>query len=51
MSLSTLVITASESAEHGEPAVHPYVVGGVALGILLVLLLVLVAVGGGREHS
>jgi hypothetical protein len=51
MSLSTLVITASESAEHGDPAVHPVVVGGIALGILLILLAILVAVGGGREHS
>ena len=51
MSLSTLVITASESAGHGDPAIHPYLVGGIALGILLTLLAILVAVGGGREHS
>jgi hypothetical protein len=51
MSLSTLVIAASESAGHGEPAVHPYVIGGLALGILLALLGILLAFGGGREHS
>ena len=50
--LNSLVLAAAETAEHhGEPAVHPYVVGGVALGILLFLLLALIAFGGGREHS
>lgn len=46
---TTLVLAAAES--HGEPAIHPYVVGGIALGILLALLLMVVAIGGGREHS
>ncbi|WP_157550910.1 hypothetical protein [Nocardioides jensenii] len=49
MSLTSLIITASES--HGEPAVSPYVVGGIALAILMVSLLIVVAIGGGREHS
>ena len=49
MSLSALIIVAAES--NGEPAVHPYVVGAVALAILLALLLALVTFGGGREHS
>lgn len=44
-------LTLVASAEHGEPAVSPYVVGGSALGLLLLLLLGLVAFGGGREHS
>ena len=39
------------AAEHGEPAISPYAVGAIALGILLALLLVLIAFGGGREHS
>jgi hypothetical protein len=47
---TALMIIASESA-HGEGGIHPYVVGGIALGILLVSLLVLLAIGGGREHS
>jgi hypothetical protein len=49
MSLSSLIIVAAES--HGEPAIHPYAVGGLALGILLALLLALVTFGGGREHT
>ena len=49
--LSTVITLASETSGHGEPAVHPYVVGAIALGILLALLLALVTFGGGREHS
>ncbi len=49
MSLSTLVITASEST--GDPAVNQYVVGGIAFGILFTLLLILLVFAGGREHS
>ena len=46
----TLLAAAEEAAEH-EPAVHPYVIGAIALGILLVLLLALLAFGKGREHT
>lgn len=49
--LSTVTTLAAETAEHGEPAVHPYVVGIIALAVLLVLLLAVVSFGGGREHS
>jgi hypothetical protein len=49
MSLSALIIVAAES--HGEPTVHPYAVGGLALAILLGLLLALITFGGGRDHS
>ncbi|MDT0184353.1 hypothetical protein Q9S36_29580 [Microbacterium sp. ARD31] len=49
--LSTVTTLAAETAEHGEPALHPYVVGGIALAILLVLLLAVISFGGGREHS
>ena len=35
----------------GSEAVHPWVIGGLVLGILLVLLVAVVAIGGGREHS
>ncbi len=48
--LNTLTVLATE-AEHGDPAVSPYVIGGVALALLLVLLLAVVSFGGGREHS
>lgn len=52
MSLSTAVIALSETVEHhSEPALSPYIVGGIALGILIALLLALLAIGGGREHS
>ncbi len=51
MSLSALTVQAAEIAEHGEPAVSPYVVGAIALAILLGLLLALISFGGGREHS
>ena len=50
MSLSDLTVVAA-AAEHGEPLISPYAVGGIALGILLALLVALVAFGGGREHS
>ena len=46
--LSTVAVLASESAE---PALSPYAVGGIALGILLLALLAVVSFGGGREHS
>jgi hypothetical protein len=49
MSLNAIVVAASETS--GEAAVNPWVVGGIALGILLFALLVVVAIGGGREHS
>jgi hypothetical protein len=52
MSLSQIALTLTQAAEeHGEPAVHPWFVGGAALGILLLMLIILVAFGGGREHS
>ena len=50
MSLSALTALATLTAEAG-PAIHPYAVGGLALGLLLALLLALLAFGAGREHS
>lgn len=32
-------------------ALHPYTVGGIALGILLALLAITMIFGGGRDHS
>ncbi|MDT0201046.1 hypothetical protein [Nocardioides sp. AE5] len=49
MSLNALVLSAAENS--GDGSIPPIVVGGVALGILLFALLVVVAIGGGREHS
>jgi uncharacterized protein (DUF2062 family) len=48
--LNTLTVLAAE-AEHGDPVVSPYVVGAIALALLLALLLAVVSFGGGREHS
>jgi hypothetical protein len=48
--LNSLTVLAAE-AEHGDPVVSPFVVGGIALALLLVLLLAVVSFGGGREHS
>jgi len=49
--LSIAIPFAVETGENHSPAVHPYVVGAIALGLLLVLLLAVVSFGGGREHS
>ena len=50
MSLTSLTIVAAE-ASHGEPAIHPYLVGVIVFGILAALLVILLMVGAGREHS
>jgi hypothetical protein len=48
----TLVVLASEAGEHQESAGStPYLVGGGALVMLLVLLAIVTFIGGGREHS
>ncbi len=50
--ISTLALAvASAAEEHGEPAVNPWLIGGGVLALLLLLLIGLVAFGGGREHS
>lgn len=55
MSLSTLpallTAAAAETEAHSDPAVPPWAIGLLALGILLALLVGLVVFGGGREHS
>jgi hypothetical protein len=48
--LAAATLTAAE-VEHGDPVLHPYAVGGIALGLLLVLVLAVISFGGGREHS
>lgn len=46
-----LLLTQVAEEAHDEPAVSPWLVGGIALGILLLMMVILVAFGGGREHS
>ena len=48
LSVQTILVAASE---YGESAISPYVVGGLALAILLTLLVALITFGAGREHS
>lgn len=51
MSSDTALLLVRAAEEHSEPAINPWVVGAIALAILLGMLLALVAFGGGREHS
>ena len=49
---NTLVVLASEAGEHHESAGStPYIIGAIALFLLLALLAVVTFIGGGREHS
>jgi hypothetical protein len=49
--LLTSLITAAEETHSAEPAIHPYWIGAIALGILLTLLVAMLSFGKGREHS
>ncbi|GGO85990.1 hypothetical protein GCM10011584_07250 [Nocardioides phosphati] len=51
--LSTLVLVLAATAEKAEESAGatPYYIGGTALGILFLSLLLVVAFGGGRDHS
>jgi hypothetical protein len=49
--MANTLIFLTESAGHESGGINPYVVGGIALGLLIVLLLAVIAFGGGREHS
>ena len=51
MSSAHHVVVALAEAEHGEPAVHPYLIGVIALVLLLGLLFAVMSFGAGREHS
>lgn len=47
----TLLMLASEGAEQHESAgPYPYIIGAIALSILLLLMLALLIFGKGREH-
>jgi len=50
MSISSLATAAGE-VHSAEPPIHPYLVGAIALALLLVLLVGLLAFGKGRDHS
>ena len=51
--MQTPALALARLAEEGHSAegINPWIVGGVALAILLFLLVVVVAIGGGREHT
>ena len=45
-----VLLSESESTEGGGE-LNPWVVGAIALGILLAALLAVLAIGGGRDHT
>ena len=47
--MKPLILAAVE--EQSDSALHPYVVGAIALGLLLAMLLFTLAFGKGRPHS
>lgn len=49
--MSLTLLTAVKEPLGEGPVIHPYVVGAIALGILLVMLLGLLSFGRGRDHS
>ncbi len=49
--MANTLVFLSEAAAHESGGVNPWVIGALALGILLALLLAVVGFGGGREHS
>jgi hypothetical protein len=50
MSLTSTILAAAETHGAGT-TINPYAVGGIAFGILLVLLVGTLMFGRGREHS
>lgn len=51
IALLALLLPLSTEGTHESPGAMPYIVGAVALGILLAMLFALLAFGKGREHS
>lgn len=50
LSQTTLLLTQAAEETH-EQVINPWIVGAIALGLLLAMIAILVAFGGGREHS
>ena len=50
MSLTSLIALAAEEP-HRELAISPNGIGAITLGIFLILIVALLIMGGGREHS
>ena len=52
MPLQTPVLALARLAEEGHSeGINPWLVGAVFFGILMFLLIVVVAIGGGRDHT
>ena len=52
MSIMSLAVLAAEAGAHAEEeGINPWLVGGIAFGILVAALISLVAFAGGRDHS
>jgi hypothetical protein len=52
MSITSLAVLAAEAGGHSEEGgINAWLVGGIAFGILVAMLISLVAFAGGREHS
>ena len=51
MDLAVLTALVSADEELRDIGIHPYAVGAIALGALVLLLVALLAFGKGREHS
>jgi hypothetical protein len=49
--LNLMVLLSESEASEAGGELNPYVVGAIALGILLAALLAVVAIGGGRDHT
>lgn len=49
--VANLAVHLSESASSGSGGPSPYLIGAIALAILLAALLAVVSIGGGRDHT
>ena len=46
-----LMVFLTESESEGGSELSPYLVGAIALGVLLAALVAVLAIGGGRDHT
>ena len=49
--VTTLAVHLTESASSEHSEVNPWLIGAIALAILLAALLAVVSIGGGRDHT